>query len=568
MSELHFPWLEFAVLLPLLGSFVTSFLQNNRHCRSIAIAFATLSLFACVGAWLDLGLIHQFQAVDRYDLGRMITGQSFFVIDELSGPLLPLAAFMVLLIVATTQSTKTKRFSYASTLLSAAILIATLSCKHSWGIVFFLSAGVLPPLMELRRRGKPTFVFASHMVLFVGLLVVGMMLVDFYGQNSKVSFWVVLPLLAAVLIRCGIAPVHCWMTDLFEHASLGGALLFVCPMIGEYAAIRLVLPVAPEWALRWLGILSLITTVYAGGMALIQLETRRFFCYLFLSHTSLVLVGLESLTPLGLAGGLCVWLSSSLSLVGLGLTLRAIEARDGRLALDVYHGLYDRVPHLAVMFLVTALASVGFPGTFGFVGTEILIDGAIQRFPHIGVAVVIALALNGIGVVKVYMRIFTGRRVTAGISLRGHWSERIGLIALALLIIGGGIFPQPGIESRYHAAREIFREMQSKSGLELDHLHHRPEEDPHSHEHEEEHKSEWPHIETFTDSTSDPVGKPNADKEEDKANAGNASDPSAEDGLEKNAASKEGHDSSDKADTEVNSSGNVDNKKVEDSDHH
>jgi NADH-quinone oxidoreductase subunit M len=186
-------------------------------------------------------------------------------------------------------------------------------------------------------------------------------------------------------------------------------------------------------------------------------------------------------------------------LVGLGLTLRAIEARDGRLALDVYHGLYDRVPHLAVMFLVTALASVGFPGTFGFVGTEILIDGAIQRFPHIGVAVVIALALNGIGVVKVYMRIFTGRRVTPGISLKGHWSERVGLIALALLIIGGGIFPQPGIESRYHAAREIFREMQSKSGIEMDHLHHEANEDPHNHVHEEDHPSEWPHVETFTD---------------------------------------------------------------------
>jgi NADH-quinone oxidoreductase subunit M len=509
MSELHFPWLEFAIFLPLLGSLVTSIAKGSPHCRATAIVFAGLSLMASVGAWLDLGLIHQFQAVDRYDLGRMITGRSFFVIDELSGPLLPLSAFMVLLIVATTQSTKTKRFSYASTLLSAAILLATLSCKHSWGIVFFLAAGVLPPLMELKRRGKPTFVFASHMVAFVALLVLGMMLVDFYGQSSKVSFWVVLPLLVAVLIRCGIAPVHCWMTDLFEHASLGGALLFVCPMIGEYATIRLILPIAPDWALRWLGILSLITTIYAAGMSLIQLESRRFFCYLFLSHTSLVLVGLESLTPLGLAGGLCVWLSSSLSLVGLGLTFRAIEARDGRLSLDVYHGLYDRVPHLAAMFLVMALASVGFPGTFGFVGTEILIDGAIQRFPHIGVAVVIALALNGIGVVKVYLRIFTGRRVTTGISLQGHWSEYIGLVALALLIIGGGIFPQPGIESRYHAAREIFREMSSKSGLEVDHLHHENPEDAHNQTMHETSDNQWPHVETFSD-------KPEATAQESK----------------------------------------------------
>ncbi len=504
MSELHFPWLELAIALPIIGSLVTWGIKAKRYCRSVAIATAALCLLSCVGAWLDLGLIHQFQAVDRWDLGRTLTGQTFFVIDELSGPLLPLAALMVLLIVATTQSTKTKRFSYSSTLASAAILLATLSCKHSWGIVFFLSAGVLPPLFELRRRGRPTFVFASHMVVFVVMLVIGMMLVDYFGTSNKLSFVVILPLLIAVLIRCGIAPVHCWMTDLFEHASLGGALLFVCPMIGEYAAIRLVLPIAPEWALRWLGILSLITTVYAAGMALIQLESRRFFCYLFLSHTSLVLVGLESLTPLGLAGGLCVWLSSSMSLVGLGLTLRAIEARDGRLALDVYHGLYDRVPFLAVMFLMTGLASVGFPGTFGFVGTEILIDGAIQRYPHVGIAVVVALALNGIAIVKVYMRIFTGRRVTPGVSLAGHWSERWGLVALGLLIIGGGIFPQPGIASRYHAAGEIFREMKSKAAIveyvREDELHSREQLTPHKagslHDDDDD---LWPGIETFKD---------------------------------------------------------------------
>src|SRR5206468_9529420 len=220
-------------------------------------------------------------------------------------------------------------------------------------------------------------------------------------------------LMAAVLIRSGIVPLHCWMTDLFEHASFGRALLFVTPMVGAYAAVRLVLPIAPDWVLRSAALLSLLTAVYAACMALVQHEARRFFCYLFLSHSSLVLVGLEVANTIGLTGALCVWLSVGLSLAGFGLTLRSVEARTGRLSLDQFHGLYERTPMLAILFLLMGLGSIGFPGTLGFVGTELLVEGAVRIHPVIGtetldhggvnayplvvsMAIVVAAALNGL----------------------------------------------------------------------------------------------------------------------------------------------------------------------------
>ena len=117
------------------------------------------------------------------------------------------------------------------------------------------------------------------------------------------------------------------MTNLFDHASLGTSLLFFTPMVGAYAAVRLVLPIAPEWVLHAIAYLSLVTASYAAGMALVQRDAGRFFCYLFLSESSLVFVGLETASPIGLTGALCVWLSVGLSLAGFGLTLRSIEAR-------------------------------------------------------------------------------------------------------------------------------------------------------------------------------------------------------------------------------------------------
>lgn len=69
------------------------------------------------------------------------------------------------------------------------------------------------------------------------------------------------------------------------------------------------------------------------------------------------------------------------------LTLRVLEARYGRLTLTEFRGLYERSPALAVCFLVTGLASIGFPCTLGFVGAEMFVDGAVGASPVLGVAV-------------------------------------------------------------------------------------------------------------------------------------------------------------------------------------
>ncbi len=140
---------------------------------------------------------------------------------------------------------------------------------------------------------------------------------------------------------------------------------------------------------------------------------------------------------------------------GFGTTLRALEARCGRLSLADFQGLYDHAPMLAVCFLLTGLAGVGFPGTFGFVGTEILMDGAVQAFPHIGVVLVLVAALNSISLVRAFFLLFTGKRHHSTVSLKMGIHERIAVLTLATLILLGGIYPQPGVSSRNNAANEL-----------------------------------------------------------------------------------------------------------------
>ena len=75
-----------------------------------------------------------------------------------------------------------------------------------------------------------------------------------------------------------------------------------------------------------------------------------------------------------------------------------------------------------------------------------------------GRSVVAATALNGIAVVRGYFKILTGTRHSSTISLRVGVRERLAVLVLAALIIGGGLYPQPGVASRYDAAKSVLDE--------------------------------------------------------------------------------------------------------------
>jgi NADH-quinone oxidoreductase subunit M len=457
VNVLTLPWLEIALASSLLGALWVSLTPERGAAARWCVMFAALAFAACVMEWFAHYHGDVTDPGARWAPLTELLGRPLFAVDSLSAPLLPLVALLHLLTALSTAKVKSVRFSYSLMLLSEALRLATFGCKDGWALVVLLTAAVPLVVVELAMRRRPMRVFLLHQGLFVALLVGGWALVEAGAPDFGAAL-----LFGAVLVRSGVVPVHCWITDLFEKASFGNALLFATPLAGAYLAVRLVLPIAPDWMLRALGIMSLITAVYAAGMAAVQQEARRFFAYLFLSHASLVLVGLELVTPVSLMGALAMWFSVALSLGGLGLALRALEARCGRLSLAEHHGLYEQSPALAVCFLLTGLASVGFPGTTGFISAELLVDGAVEVNLMVGLGVIVASALNSIAIVRAYFRLFTGRRrPAAGPALAITSRERFAVLTLAALILGGGLYPQPGIRSRHDAAEALLAEREA-----------------------------------------------------------------------------------------------------------
>ena len=118
------------------------------------------------------------------------------------------------------------------------------------------------------------------------------------------------------------------------------------------------------------------------------------------------------------------------------------------------------MPLLAISFLCLGLACTGFPGTLGFVGQELLVDGAVDAFPVMGFGVVIASALTGLAVLRMYFSLFCGRS-----DVVSHPSLRLGLtrpeawtfVALVIALVGLGIAPRPLVDSRFTASEDILR---------------------------------------------------------------------------------------------------------------
>lgn len=434
------PWLEIAVALPLLLAAPAAVARSKFAGARWAAVGSGLALLATAAAWA------------AQHLADSAGGGPLFRVDELSAPLLPVVALLHLLTAAATSRSKAEGFAPARFLLSLALRLAAFGTLDPNLLVPLLIACVVPPYFDLRSRGRPTRVYLVHMAAFAVLLLGGWA-VSATGQREAGAVLFVL----AALVRGGVLPAHVWVPDLFANGSLSSALLSVGPLVGVYAAVRLAVPDAPAWVLPVVTGLSLVTAVYAAGLAVVQADVRRVVAHLFVSFASLVFVGLEVHTPESSVGALALWFSLMPAATGLGLVVRATEDRFGRLTLAAHHGLYERSPLLAVGFLVCGLACVGFPGTVGFVSAELLVDGTLHANPWVGVTVIAVSALNGIAVLRAFWRLFTGRRVAADAPpLPLSRAERVAVAGLCVLLVTGGLYPQPELDSRTKASEVLF----------------------------------------------------------------------------------------------------------------
>jgi NADH-quinone oxidoreductase subunit M len=454
-------WLAGVAAFPVLLVIASLLRIDVERLRRLAVALAVGMLLAAlaVTGWPELRAV----SIRTSMLTWVPGGEELIRIDTLSAVFLPFAAGLWLLTVAVTPRAALDRgglrrtalatlVTLVSFLTESAILLLVLWIASFWT---FLSA-VSNPAHHRQRRivavylGSSTALFGVGVVLLISPGVQG-------TAAEAVGMWAVV---VAALVRKGIFPFHAWVPEVFDHGRLGPAILYSAPQLGAYVTVVLIVPRASPDMLRIIAVLALGTAVYGAALALVQTSARRACGYLFMSQSALVMAGLDCTSVTALAGGLLAWLSAGIAFAGLSRCVLVLEARRGRLDLTTYHGGYERMPMLAICFLSTGLACTGFPGTLGFVAQELLVDGAVDVFPVMGFAVVVASALTGLAVLRMYFALFCGRPgalADAGSYLGLTRREALTFTALVITLVGLGIAPRPIVDSRLAASDEILR---------------------------------------------------------------------------------------------------------------
>src|SRR5690348_16519615 len=99
MSELHVPWLEMAILAPVLGASWVGRLRDLDLARKWSVLFSSIALAAAAGAAVDFAFLGAREATDCWSISANLLGRELFVIDQLNSPLLPLVALLYFLTI-------------------------------------------------------------------------------------------------------------------------------------------------------------------------------------------------------------------------------------------------------------------------------------------------------------------------------------------------------------------------------------------------------------------------------------------------------------------------------------
>jgi NADH-quinone oxidoreductase subunit M len=221
--------------------------------------------------------------------------------------------------------------------------------------------------------GVPTFAYAD--LLRISL-------------TGTEQLWLFAAFALAFSVKVPVFPLHTWLPDAHVEAPTPGSVVLAAVLLkmGTYGFVRFLLPLFPAAAQHptVVGVmmtLAIIGILYTAWVAAVQPDAKKLVAYTSVAHMGFVVLGVFALTVNGLQGGLIVMISHGVSTGALFLLLGMLYERRHTREIAAFGGIAKVTPIFATIFMITALASIGLPGTSGFVGEFLALLGTFERHP-------------------------------------------------------------------------------------------------------------------------------------------------------------------------------------------
>ena len=309
------------------------------------------------------------------------------------------------------------------------------------------------------------YTISGSLLMLAGLVYVGVSYHDQFGRwtfdivelsNLHLSggFAVVafIMFMIAFAIKIPLFPFHTWLPDAYTEApsSTTFVLSAIMAKIGVYGVIRFVAPVFEAELARFAIILSLAGVVgmmYCGLAAIAQKDMKRMLAFSSASHMGIIALGVFCMNVQALTGCLFQIAAHATSTGVLFLFIGLMEERMQTRNIADLGGIAYRAPIFATFFAIAMLASVGLPGTSGFIGEFLIILGAIKFSGFIGFLAGTSMIIGVCYMLWMFQRVFFEKPNERTEKFQDFSvTEALTFLPVILLILGMGIFPQAFIK--------------------------------------------------------------------------------------------------------------------------
>ena len=463
---MSFPILSTMLAVPLIAGIACLFLSPGAA-RTTALFATLVNLALGVFLWATYEVGGpQWQFTERAD----IFGPFSYAlgIDGIALMLIALSVFLMPICILASWDGITHRVGeYMSAFLFMEVLmIGVFAAQDLFLFYIFFEAGLIPMYLIIGVWGGDNRIYASYKFFLYTLFGSVLMLIAMlwmanaagttniptlmqYDFPPASQTWLWLAFFASFAVKMPMWPVHTWLPDAHVQAPTAGSVILagVLLKLGGYGFIRFSLPMFPEASAQFVWLvfgLSMVAVVYTSLVALVQHDMKKLIAYSSVAHMAIVTAGLFAFNVQGLEGAMMMMLSHGLVSGALFLCVGVIYDRLHTREIERYGGLSINMPRYALFFLLFTMASIGLPGTSGFVAEFLSLAGVYQVSSWAALILTTGIILGAAYMLYLYRRVAYGAQRNSDAARMPDLNVRewIMLTPIAAAVLWMGVYPE------------------------------------------------------------------------------------------------------------------------------
>jgi NADH-quinone oxidoreductase subunit M len=474
------PLLSLVTFLPIIGVLFIMPLRGEAqkvadNARWIALWTSLATFLLSIYLWWDFDpSTADFQFVERANWMPQYNISYHMGIDGISLFFVLLSTFLTPICVVASWVPITSRVKeYMIAFLVLETMMVGMFCALDFVVFYMFFEGVLVPMyLIIGVWGGPRRVYAAFkffLYTFLGSVLMLLAILQIYflvGDTTDIptalhaqipaaaQTWLWLAFFASFAVKVPMWPVHTWLPDAHVEAPTAGSVILagVLLKMGGYGFIRFSLPMMPDASGTFAPLvfaLSVVAIIYTSLVALAQEDMKKLIAYSSVAHMGIVTMGIFTVTAEGLQGAMIQMLSHGVVSAALFLCVGVVYDRLHTREIARYGGLVHNMPKYAFCFMVFTLASIGLPGTSGFVGEFLALVGAFEAGQTSRASPWVAfLATSGIILSAAYMLYLYRRVIFEKITREDvrrmtdlHWREIVVFVPMIAVVLWMGIYP-------------------------------------------------------------------------------------------------------------------------------